>query len=103
LPSLITLIAAYEALEKKKPAPDVYFWALDRLALGFAGLIAIEVTDYTSNNEFTGASAIFTGLAADDPPALSLHGPRPGTRIVDLAFPRTAQGGAVAARAACRW
>lgn len=116
LPSMITLIAANEAVEKKKPAPDVYLWALDRLALGAAECVAIEdsnvglraalaaglptivtVSDYTADDDFTGASAVLTCLGADDQPALSLHGPRPGAGKVDLPFLRTVQEGAVAA------
>jgi beta-phosphoglucomutase-like phosphatase (HAD superfamily) len=107
LPGMITLIAANEAVEKKKPAPDVYLWALDRLALGADACIAIEdsniglraalaaglptivtVSDYTAEDDFTGASAVLTSLGADDEPALSLHGPRPAAGRVDLAFLR---------------
>jgi HAD superfamily hydrolase (TIGR01509 family) len=107
LAGMITLIAANEAVEKKKPAPDVYLWALDRLALGAAECVAIEdsnvglraalgaglptivtVSDYTADDDFTGASAVVTGLGEDDQPALSLHGPRLGAGRVDLAFLR---------------
>jgi beta-phosphoglucomutase-like phosphatase (HAD superfamily) len=113
--SMITLIAANEAVEKKKPAPDVYLWALDRLGLGAAECVAIEdsnvglraalaaglptiitVSDYTADDDFTGASAVLTCLGADEHRVLSLRGPRPWAGKVDLAFLRTIREGAVA-------
>ena len=115
LPGMITVIAANEAVEKKKPAPDVYLWALERLALEAEDCVAIEdsnvglraalaaglptvvtVSDYTADDDFTGASAVLTCLGADDQPALSLRGPRPGAGRVDLAFLGTIREGAVA-------
>jgi beta-phosphoglucomutase-like phosphatase (HAD superfamily) len=115
LPGMITLIAANEAVEKKKPAPDVYLWALDRLALRAAECVAIEdsniglraalaaglktivtVSDYTADDDFSGASAVLTGLGADDQRALSLQGPRPESGRVDLAFLRAIREGALA-------
>ena len=115
LPGMITLIAANEAVEKKKPAPDVYLWALDRLALGAAECVAIEdsnvglraalaaglqtivtVSDYTADDDFTGASAVLTGLGADDHRPSSLHGLRPEAGRVDLAFLRAIREGATA-------
>ena len=121
LPGMIELIAANEVVEKKKPAPDVYLWALDRLGLGAAECVAIEdsniglraalaaglatvvtVSDYTAEDDFSGASAVLTGLGADDQPALSLHGPRPEAGLVDLAFLRTVQAGADVATGVCR-
>jgi beta-phosphoglucomutase-like phosphatase (HAD superfamily) len=115
LPGMITLIAANEAVEKKKPAPDVYLWALDRLALDAAECVAIEdstigvraalaaglrtivtVSDYTADDDFTGARAVLTGLGADDQRALSIHGTRPESGRVDLEFLREIREGAVA-------
>jgi beta-phosphoglucomutase-like phosphatase (HAD superfamily) len=115
LPTMITLIAAGEAVEKKKPAPDVYLWALDRLALGADRCVAIEdsnvglraalaaglptivtVSDYTVDDDFTGASAVLTGLGSDDQPASSLQGHRPVDGRVDLEFLRAIREGAVA-------
>ena len=105
LPAMITLIAANEAVERKKPAPDVYLWALDRLGLAAADCVAIEdsnvglraalaagmptivtVSDYTADDDFTGASAVLSTLGDGDAAALSLCGARPKAGIVDLAF-----------------
>jgi beta-phosphoglucomutase-like phosphatase (HAD superfamily) len=115
LPTMITVIAASEAVEKKKPAPDVYLWALDRLGLGADGCVAIEdssvglraalaaglptivtVSDYTVDDDFTGASAVLTCLGSDDQPASSLQGYRPVAGRVDLEFLRAIRERAVA-------
>lgn len=66
----------------KKPAPDIYFWVLEKLGLPAADCIALEDSDnglrsslaagistfittnrYTRNQDFTGATAVFDDLA----------------------------------------
>jgi HAD superfamily hydrolase (TIGR01509 family) len=115
LPGMITLIAANEAVENKKPAPDVYLWALDRLGFTAGECVAIEdsnvglraalaaglptivtVSDYTADEDFSGASAVLTCLGGNDQPALSLQGARPEAGRVDLAFLRAIRAGVVA-------
>ncbi|NDV89462.1 HAD-IA family hydrolase [Aurantimonas aggregata] len=105
LSSMISLIAANEAVERKKPEPDVYLWALDRLGLEPADCVAIEdsnvglraalaanlptivtLSDYTGMDDFTGASAVLSNLGERDEPARSLCGVRPKDGLVDLAF-----------------
>jgi HAD superfamily hydrolase (TIGR01509 family) len=105
LPSMIDLIAGSEAVERKKPAPDVYLWALDRLGLAAGNCVAIEdsnvglrgalaaglttlvtVSDYTAEDDFTGAGAVVSNLGEVNAPACSLSGPEPPNGIVDLAF-----------------
>lgn len=107
LPAMVDLIAANEAVDRKKPAPDVYRWALDRLDLPASSCIAIEdsnvglraalaadlptvitVSDYTADDDFSGASAVLSSLGEPDEPALSLHGASPQDGFVDLAFLR---------------
>ena len=82
---MITLIAANEAVERRSQRPTSIFGALDRLALGAAECVAIEdsnvglraalaaglptvvtVSDYTADDDFTGANAVVTCLGADD-------------------------------------
>jgi len=66
----------------KKPAPDIYFWVLDKLGLSAAECIALEdsenglrsslaagiktyvtINHYTRNQIFTGAAAVFDDLS----------------------------------------
>jgi HAD superfamily hydrolase (TIGR01509 family) len=66
----------------KKPAPDIYFWVLEKLGLPAAGCIALEdsenglhsslaagiktfvtINHYTRNQNFSGAAAIFDDLS----------------------------------------
>jgi len=105
LAAMVSLIAANEAVDRKKPAPDVYIWALDRLGLDAADCVAIEdssvglraalashlptivtMSDYTAKDDFTGASAVLSDLGERHEPARSIHGARPKDGLVDLAF-----------------
>jgi beta-phosphoglucomutase-like phosphatase (HAD superfamily) len=105
--SMISLIAANEALERKKPDPDVYLWALDRLGLEPADCVAIEdsnvglraalaanlptivtLSNYTATDDFTGASAVLSDLGERHEPVHSFQGARPKNGFVDLAFLR---------------
>ncbi|MFZ2541634.1 MAG: HAD-IA family hydrolase [Gallionella sp.] len=66
----------------KKPAPDIYFWVLDKLGLSAADCIALEdsenglrsslaagiktfvtINHYTRNQDFTGAAGVFADLS----------------------------------------
>jgi HAD superfamily hydrolase (TIGR01509 family) len=115
LSAMIGLIAGGEAVERKKPSPDIYLWALERLGLDAGECVAIEdsnvglqaslgarlptvvtVSDYTANDDFTGASAVLSDLGEPDKPAHSLHGARPRDGLVDLAFLRTIRARATA-------
>ena len=111
LPSEIDLIAANEAVERKKPAPDVYQWALDRLGLDARECIAIEdshiglqaalraglttivtVSDYTRREDFTGAAAVLSDLGEPANPASCLRGPAPESGIVTVAYLQSLAG-----------
>lgn len=105
LSSMISLIAANEAVEREKPEPDVYLWALDRLGLEPADCAAIEdsnvglraalaanlptivtLSDYTGTDDFSGAIAVLSNLGERDELARSLRDVRPTDGLVDLAF-----------------
>jgi HAD superfamily hydrolase (TIGR01509 family) len=113
LSALVGLIAANEAVDRKKPAPDVYLWALDRLGLEAGACVAIEdssvglqaalaarlptivtVSDYTAQEDFTGASAVLTDLGERNQPARVLRGATPAEGLADLAFLRTIRAAA---------
>ncbi len=83
-------------------------WALEQLGLRASNCIAIEdsnvglraalaaglstivtVSDYTAEDDFTGASAVASCLGDHREPACSLQGARLVNSVVDLAFLRT--------------
>lgn len=74
-----------DIVPRKKPAPDIYFWVLDRLGLPAADCIAVEdsenglrsslaagirtfvtVNHYTRKQDFAGAAAVFDDLGKLD-------------------------------------
>jgi beta-phosphoglucomutase-like phosphatase (HAD superfamily) len=108
LPAMMRLIAGNEAVDRKKPEPDIYLWTLERLGLEAADCIAIEdsnvglraalsarlttvitVSDYTTKEDFTGACAVLSDLGERDRPLKWLRGVRPLNGMVDLGFLRT--------------
>ncbi len=100
-PDWFAVIAAGDIVPAKKPAPDIYFWALQRLGIEAANCLAFEdsenglaaargaglktvvtVNDYTSDHDFTGAMAILTDLGEPDRPYRRLDRDEAG--VVDL-------------------
>jgi HAD superfamily hydrolase (TIGR01509 family) len=98
------VIAAGDIVPGKKPAPDIYLWALDRLglspqaciafedsdngvrsALG-SGLDAIVVTEstYTAGQDFSGARLVLDHLGDPGRPCKVLSGEVGGFDYVDL-------------------
>jgi HAD superfamily hydrolase (TIGR01509 family) len=99
----IGLIAAGDVVARKKPAPDIYRWALERLALAARDCLAVEdsavglqaalaagvpaivtVSDYSAGETFAGAAAVFSSLGDPGVPAHALQGPEPAAGVVDL-------------------
>ena len=97
------VIAAGDIVPKKKPAPDIYTWALERLgasedAIAFedsdngvfsahaAGMGAIVVTEsaYTVGQEFGAACVVLDHLGDPGHPCRVLAGPGGGFDWVDL-------------------
>ena len=110
------VIAAGDVVPAKKPAPDIYWWALDQLGLDAAECLVIEdsavglraargaglatvitVNDYTAGEDFTGAVAVLSDLGAPDAPAQRLD--VPGRPVADLATLRAWHAAAQAATA----
>ncbi len=93
--SWFEVIAAGDIVPAKKPAPDIYLWAMERMGispnrcLAFedsgnglvsardAGLksILVTVNDYTRDHDFTGATIVLDQLGTPERPARVLAGP----------------------------
>lgn len=105
LTSMIDLIAANEEVVRKKPAPDIYRWALEILRLDPAHCFAIEdsnvglrsalaaglptlvtVSDYTSGDDFAGAAGVVSSLGEANQSLTAIAGAVPANGIVDLDF-----------------
>lgn len=109
-PEWFALIAAGDVVPAKKPAPDIYRWALERLGLRPGECLALEdshnglraslgagiptvitVNGYTLDDDFTGALAVLTDLGEPGAPYRRLDGE--GSGVVDLATLRSWHGG----------
>jgi HAD superfamily hydrolase (TIGR01509 family) len=99
------LIAAGDVVPKKKPAPDIYRYAIERLGVGADSCVAVEdasiglhaaraagivtlvtVSDYTRGDDFSGAAAVLSDLGEPDAPARTLAGSVPRNGLVDVAY-----------------
>jgi len=99
------VIAAGDDVPAKKPAPDIYTLALERLGLPAEACIAIEDTQngvlsaagaelrclvttstYGGNGPFPGAAAVLSHLGEPDEAASALTGPAPRNGVADLAY-----------------
>lgn len=105
--SWFEVIAAGSMVPKKKPAPDIYFYALEQMGLSAADCLAFEdsengllaaraaglktlvtVSDYTQDHDFTGAALLLDHLGEPEHPFTRLAGQINDARCVDLAFLR---------------
>lgn len=101
-PDWFAVIAAGDIVPAKKPAPDIYRWALDKLGLNAAECLAFEdshnglrsaqgaglrtlvtVNDYTRGDDFSGAVAVLSDLGEPGAPYHRLDREEAG--VVDLA------------------
>lgn len=99
------LIAAGDAVARKKPAPDIYEWALARLDVAPSQALSIEdsriglqaslaagvrtlVTPslYAAGEDFGGAAAVLSGLGEPDAPVSTIAGSPPETGYVDIHY-----------------
>ncbi|MDD5364290.1 MAG: HAD family hydrolase [Gallionellaceae bacterium] len=100
-PEWFAVIAAGDIVPAKKPAPDIYLWALEKLGLGPDSCLAFEdskngirsslgaglktvvtVNDYTRDDDFSGAVAVLSDLGEPGAPYRRLDCEEAG--IVDL-------------------
>jgi HAD superfamily hydrolase (TIGR01509 family) len=103
--SWFEVIAAGDIVSAKKPAPDIYHWALQQMKLTPDRCIAFEdshnglkasmgaglrtvvtVNGYTAQDDFGGAAAVLSDLGEPDAPFSVLAGEAGGNRYVDLAL-----------------
>lgn len=101
--SWFEVIAAGDIVPAKKPASDIYLWALKQLKLDAASCIAFEdsangikaslgagiptivtVNGYTDQDAFDGALAVLSDLGEPDVPAQLLQGSLNGKTHVDV-------------------
>jgi len=105
--SAFDLIAAGDVVARKKPAADIYRWALERLALEPRACLAVEdshlglrasldagvrtlvtVSGYTVDEDHAGSAAVLSDLGEPEAPVRVLSGDGPANGIVDVAFVR---------------
>jgi HAD superfamily hydrolase (TIGR01509 family) len=99
------VIAAGDIVPAKKPAPDIYHYALEKMGLAAADCLAFEdsenglrasrgaglktlvtVNDYTLDHDFTGAAVVLSDLGDPGAPNRVLAGPDLGQPFVDVAY-----------------
>jgi len=99
------LIAAGGVVARKKPAPDIYHYALEHLGLAAESCLAIEdsrngllsaqaagmevlitVNSYTADHDFSGAALVLDHLGEVGMPCTALAGNPPPGGLVDAAF-----------------
>lgn len=107
-PGWFQVIAAGDMVPAKKPAPDIYRYALHALKLDAAQCLSFEdsengvrasrgaglatvvtLNDYTRNHDFSGALILLDTLGEPDQPCHVLSGGISDVRYVDVALLRT--------------
>ncbi len=97
------VIAAGDIVPAKKPAPDIYLWALEKLQLKAAACLAFEDSEnglkssmaaglktlittnsYTAEQHFSGAALVLSDLGEPNSPSLVLQGDLKGEAYVNL-------------------
>ncbi len=107
------VIAAGDIVAAKKPAPDIYLWALAQMGLQADACIAFEdshngmesarraaiasivvtTNGYTMDDDFSGATLVVDQFGEPDQPFQVKSGDAFGHRLVDLELLRTLHGG----------
>jgi len=97
-------IAAGDIVPAKKPAPDIYFWALEQMNLKPEQCVALEdsgngiksslgakvktvitVNGYTRDEDFTGASVVVNNMGEPGAPCEVISGNLGGETIINIA------------------
>ncbi len=120
-PSWFEVIAAGDIVPEKKPAPDIFCYALEQMQLDAADCLAFEdshnglcaalgakletvavINDYTRDHDFSGAALLLDDFGEPDAPFRVLAGDAGDARWFDLALARRvhAQGAAKRSRQA---
>ena len=106
------VIAAGDIVPAKKPAPDIYLWAMEQMQLPASACLAVEdshngvqsavragirsilvtTNDYTAADDFTGASLVVDRMGGPGEPFTVLSGETDGREFVDLALLRALHG-----------
>lgn len=105
--SWFEVIAAGDVVGAKKPAPDIFHYALEGLKLGPEECLALEdsanglraargagletlvtISDYTRNERFAGAALVVDQLGEPDQPMTVIAGDAGGAQQVDVALLR---------------
>lgn len=111
-PSWFEVIAAGDIVPDKKPAPDIYHYALEKMGLDPVDCLAFEdsqnglraslgadlktlvtVNDYTLDHDFTGAAVVLSDLGEPGAPNRIVAGPDLGQPFVDVAYLRALHAG----------
>jgi HAD superfamily hydrolase (TIGR01509 family) len=101
------LVAAGGIVQNKKPAPDIYDYALDKMGLKADECLALEdsgngmrsahaagidvlitVNKYTDRHDFTGAAVVLDHLGEPAMPCRMIQGDLPPETLVDTAYLR---------------
>jgi HAD superfamily hydrolase (TIGR01509 family) len=104
-PDWFEVIAAGDIVPAKKPAPDIYYYALQEMGLNAADCLAFEdsenglraslgaglktlvtVNDYTRDHDFTGAAVVLSDLGDPGAPNQRIAGADLGQPFVDVAY-----------------
>ena len=99
------VIAAGDIVPAKKPAPDIYHYALEKMGLDPADCLAFEdsenglraslgaglktlvtINDYTRDHDFSGAAVVLSDLGDPGAPNRVLSGPDLGQPFVDVGY-----------------
>lgn len=105
--SWFEVIAAGDIVPAKKPAPDIYMWAMEQMGLNPDQCIAFEdsrngilssrgaglttivsVNGYTRDEDFDGAAVVLDNWGEPDAPFTVLKGDAPGKTYLDLELVR---------------
>jgi len=105
------VIAAGDIVPAKKPAPDIYNWALEQMGISADKCLAFEdsyngirsslgaglktivtVNDYTKNDDFSGAEIVLDQLGEPDQPFTVLAGDAGDHRFVDVTLLKELHG-----------
>jgi HAD superfamily hydrolase (TIGR01509 family) len=106
--SWFEVIGAGDVVPKKKPAPDIYTWVLEKMKLPASACLAFEdskngllaslaaglptlvtESEYTLDHDFTGAFAVLSDLGEPGKPCQLRCGKLHGKRFVDVELLRT--------------